>query len=155
MPQITRGGKYIFGWSLVRENGIVIVPDEAVQEYQLEPGEKVLLISGSKTTGGFIVAKIDWIEKSGIANVLMDNLQLANFEIEAGEVVAYKGRRYCWIPYDGDGRLSIPARTQSEFEVKPGDHLLSIRGSNLAFVMGVKGPLIEKAKSHPEIQVFK
>jgi hypothetical protein len=34
------------------------------------------------------------------------------------------------------------------FGVRPGDKLLSIRGSNIAFVLAVKGPIIEAANRY-------
>ena len=33
MPQLERGGKYVFGWSQVSENGVIVIPGEAVGEY--------------------------------------------------------------------------------------------------------------------------
>lgn len=40
-------------------------------------------------------------------------------------------------------------------DIKPGMQLLSIRSSNIAFTMGAKGPLLEKAKNYKgEIPLF-
>jgi hypothetical protein len=33
MPQLVKGGKYVFGWSIVRENNMVKIPAEAFREY--------------------------------------------------------------------------------------------------------------------------
>jgi bifunctional DNA-binding transcriptional regulator/antitoxin component of YhaV-PrlF toxin-antitoxin module len=56
MPQLERGGKYVFGWSQVSENGVIVIPGEAVGEYGLNPGTEVVLISGSKSSGGLVMA---------------------------------------------------------------------------------------------------
>ena len=154
MPQIAKGGKYIFGWSIVRDNGIIVIPDEAAQEYHLEPDEKLLLISGSKTSGGIVVARIERIEKSRMASVLTDNPKLSGFQIEEGKVIPYKGRRFCWISYMGNGEIMLQQHTRAAYEIKTGDHLLVIRGSNVGFAMAAKGPIIETARLHPEIPVF-
>lgn len=154
MPQISKGGKYVFGWSKIREDGGVVIPGEAVQEYHLEPGEKVILISGSKTTGGFLVAKMSMIEGSEISDVLVKNPALAHFQMEEGKTIRYKGRLYSWANLRTHGLIVLPEHALSTFTIKPGDCLLSIRGSNLAFVLGVKGPIIEAARKHPEIMLF-
>ncbi len=40
-------------------------------------------------------------------------------------------------------------------ELAPGNALLSIRSSDIAFTMGVKGPLLEKAQNYEgEIPIF-
>ena len=43
MPQMTKGGKYIFGWSEIGENGELIFPIMAVEEYKLK--KKIISIS--------------------------------------------------------------------------------------------------------------
>jgi len=58
MPHITKGGKFVFGWSKIQENGLIRLPDQAIQEYKLEPNSKVILISGSRTSGGFSVSNV-------------------------------------------------------------------------------------------------
>jgi bifunctional DNA-binding transcriptional regulator/antitoxin component of YhaV-PrlF toxin-antitoxin module len=154
MPHISKGGKYIFGWSKIRDNGEVLIPNEAVREYHLEVNEKVFLISGSKATGGFAVAKKEYLEQSEIGQVLKENPKLAEFQIDEGRAVKSKGRLYCWVSVHDKGVLALPLSTRQAFAIKPDAFLLSIRGSDVAFVMGVKGPIIETAKKHPEILVF-
>lgn len=154
MPQLSKGGKYVFGWSKISENGDVIIPAEAIEEYHLAPREKIILISGSKASGGFVVSPKPLLEQSKIANVLTENPALAEFQLEEGKTIKFKGRLYCWVGFGDNGSLTLPAHTRQAFALKPGDFLLSIRGSDIAFVMGVKGPIIELAKTHPEIVVF-
>ena len=154
MPHITKGGKYIFGWSAIRSNGEILIPAEAVQEYRLEAGEKVILITGSKASGGFVVAKKAYLEQSALSGILTTNPELAQFQIADGHAILYKGRRYGWTTLLAGGVLKLSERTLATFEIKPADRLLSIRGSNLAFVLAAKGPIVEKARLHPEIRLF-
>ena len=62
MPQVTKGGKYIFGWSRIKNDLSIQFPQAAIDEYSITLEGKVFLISGSKKTGGF--ARIDGIGNS-------------------------------------------------------------------------------------------
>jgi ribosomal protein L24 len=154
MPQIAKGGKYIFGWSLVRDDGRIQIPGEAQEEYHLIPGENVILISGSKTTGGFIVSTKAAIHHSKLSIIFKDLPKLAEYQIPKGEAVKYKGRLYGWTCVIPGGSLKLSNTTLATFGVNHGDRLLVIRGSHMGFAMGVKGPIIEAARQHPEIVVF-
>ena len=66
----------------------------------------------------------------------------------------FKGRFYCWVGLREHGEMILPPNTLDTYAIKPGDYLLTIRGSDIAFDFAVKGPIIEKAKLHPEIEVF-
>ncbi|VVB63716.1 Uncharacterised protein [uncultured archaeon] len=154
MPHITKGGKYIFGWTIIRDEGTIFLPEEVMKEYDLAEFEKVIVISGSKATGGIVVAKNEKIQRSKISNVLSENQRLAKFQITDGELIKYKGRLYCWTAINPGGLIKLPQKVMKELGITSRDNLLVIRGSNMGFVMGVKGPLIEKAKDHPEIPVF-
>ena len=64
MPQMSKGGKYIFGWALIRENGQVIFPVPAVEEYKLHQEQYIYIVSGSKQTGGFCVMSEPLLSRS-------------------------------------------------------------------------------------------
>jgi hypothetical protein len=70
MPQIVKGGKYIFGWSRVGDNGEIRIPPEAFQEYDLKKYENLILIPGSKRSGGFGLTSIEKLKKSPLGSVL-------------------------------------------------------------------------------------
>ena len=55
MLQMTKGGKYIFGWSKIGQNGELTFPTMAVKEYNLQEETYIYIVSGSKQTGGFSV----------------------------------------------------------------------------------------------------
>jgi hypothetical protein len=144
MPQISMRGKFVFGWSVISESHQVVIPRQAYDEYLLKDCNNLILISGSKRTGGFCVSNRMMIDKSSINGLFEAFPQLYNYQIREGEFVKFKGRLYCWVKQK-DGILSLSAETLKILDLKTGDKLLSIRGSNIAFVMGVKGPLIERA----------
>jgi hypothetical protein len=154
MPHLRKGGKYVFGWSQVREDGGILLPDEALQEYRLDAVEKVILMSGSKTSGGFGITTKALLEQSPLSGILFTNPNLANYEIGEGKTVRFKGRAICWLNISASGLIILSPEAMRTYRVNLGDYLLSIRSSNIAIGMVLKGPLIEVAKRYPEIKVF-
>lgn len=57
MPQMNKGGKFIFGESKIRPDGRVQLPPQAVEEYHIASEGRVYLFTGSKVTGGFCVTR--------------------------------------------------------------------------------------------------
>jgi hypothetical protein len=51
--------------------------------------------------------------------------------------------------------IALPAETAAFLQLTTGMQLLSIRSSDIAFVMGAKGPLLEREENYPGvIEVF-
>ncbi|MFM9329910.1 hypothetical protein [Paenibacillus mesotrionivorans] len=147
IPQITKGGKFVFGWSVVRSNGQVRLPDMASDEYHITSEGKVILFTGSAKTGGFCVTRRGLLLESPMG-VLPDNPDLDRYERPEGVFVSYKGRKYCWLTVSEDRTLSFTEEMLRILGIGPGSRLLSIRGSCFAFVMGAKGPLLERANHY-------
>jgi hypothetical protein len=128
MPQLMKGGKYIFGWSKVRPDGMMRIPPEAVCEYGLESGERVILLPGSRASGGFSVVRAEKLAQSPLGSILEDNPQLARFECSQGEGLEIDGKLYCWVEVR-DGTITIPIETLAKYGITIEDHLLVGRGS--------------------------
>ncbi len=155
MPQMNKGGKFIFGISILREDLSIQFPTQAVKEYDITSEGKIFLISGSKKTGGFVVTRKGLLYDSKIGNILKDTEKLCNYELPQGEFVKYKGRLYCWLNISSDGKIKITQNMMDTLEIKRDDKLLSIRSSDIAFAMGAKGPLLEKAENFDgEIEIY-
>jgi bifunctional DNA-binding transcriptional regulator/antitoxin component of YhaV-PrlF toxin-antitoxin module len=154
MPQLVKGGKHVFGWSLIRDNGSIIIPAEAFEEYKLTPGADIVLFSGSKTSGGFIAAKKSLLEESFIGSFLSENPELTSFQKGQDNPFAYKTRKYIFTQIQSLNTLKLNNETLEAYGLKTGDYLLSARGSNIGIAMIVKGPIVEYAKTHPEIKRF-
>lgn len=148
MPQMNKGGKFIFGKSVIKEDGTIKIPPQAIDEYQITIEKKVYLFTGSKSTGGFCVTRKGLLEKSKINNILLDNQDLQNYTCESGEFLKYKGRSYCWTDISEEGEIILTDQMMRFLDVKPDTILLSIRSSDIAFTMGAKGPLLEKARNY-------
>lgn len=146
MPQMNKGGKFIFGKSVIQSDGTVQLPPQAVEEYRIAREGAVYLFTGSKITGGFCVTRQELLHPSKLGHILDELPQLLHYTAAPGEFIKYKGRAYCWTPISEEGQIHLTEEMMTFLAVKPGMELLSIRSSDIAFTMGAKGPLLEKAE---------
>jgi len=155
MPQMNKGGKFIFGMSLINSDLSVNFPIQAIEEYDITSEGKVYLITGSKATGGFVVTRKGLLYNSQIGNILKETPSLCEYELPEGEFVKYKGRFYCWTEITETGTIKLTEPMMKQLELTIGLKLLSIRSSDIAFTMGAKGPLLDKADNYNgTIEVF-
>lgn len=155
MPQMNKGGKFIFGKSLIREDLTAHLPPQALSEYNATMEGKVYLFTGSKITGGFCVTRRGLLKPSKLGHILTDNQALQNYQTAEGEFIKYKGRSYCWVSITGTGVIQLNRELVNFLNLEIGMELLSIRSSDLAFTMGAKGPLLEKAENYDgEITIY-
>ena len=148
MPQINKGGKFIFGKSLIRDDLTIHIPTQALTEYNASTERKIYLFTGSKVTGGFCVTRKGLLEPSKLGHILTDNPVLQNYQTTEGEFVKYKGRLYCWVNISENGVIQLNQQISNFLNLKIGMELLSIRSSNIAFTMGATGPLLKKADNY-------
>jgi bifunctional DNA-binding transcriptional regulator/antitoxin component of YhaV-PrlF toxin-antitoxin module len=153
MPQLVKGGKHTFGWSRVGETGRIIIPPEAMEEYGLQESERLILVPGSRTSGGFGLASPEALARSPLGAVVELRPELTEFRALEGEVIEYQGKPYCWVRVR-DGGVAVPPGTLERYGVRTGDELLVIRGSGLGLGFAVRGPIVEEAKGHPELEIF-
>jgi len=151
---MNKGGKYIFGWSVIRENGEMTFPIKAVEEYKLQNESFVYIVSGSKQTGGFCVMPEPLLSRSKLQHILKENQNLADRNLQEGELISYKGRKYGWLTLKNGG-VRLSDSLMQTLNIKTGDKLLTIRSSDIAFTLGVRGTLIQKAHEYKgEIESF-
>lgn len=153
MPKLVKGGKHAFGWSRVGQAGRVVVPPEALAEYGLEEAQRLILVPGSRTSGGFGLGAQESLRRSPIGAVLDAHPRLGSFRIPEGEAVEYGGKTYCWVQVR-DGGIVVQPGTLGKYGVRTGDKLLVIRGSGLALGFPVRGPIVTEATQHGELAVF-
>lgn len=155
MPQMNKGGKFIFGKSIIGEDGSVQIPTQAMEEYHITLDGKIYLFTGSKTTGGFCVTRRGLLEPSKLGHILKDMPNLQNYTVGYGRFIQYKGRSYCWIDITKEGRIILTEEMMDFLRLEPNMHLFSIRSSDIAFTMGAKGPLLERSRAYEgNIPVF-
>ena len=148
MPQIAKGGKFVFGRSRIRNDLSVRFPPQAVREYDITADQRVYLMTGSKSTGGFCVTRKGLLAPSKLKMILTDNPELFDHSIAPGKFVRYKGRSYCWLPIEKEGVIRLTPGMMSFLDLRVGMKLLSIRSSDIAFTMGAKGRLLEAADQY-------
>ncbi len=154
MPQLVKGGKHTYGWSIVSEAGKIAVPQEAMHEYGFREYDKVILMSGSRRSGGFALSTPALLAGSPLSRVLDGFSRLRTFQMRQATVVKAGGRSYCWTTIEEGGYITLPLDTLREYQILPGDRLLTVRGSSLALGFAVKGPIVDEAVTHPELEVF-
>ncbi|MBU7033830.1 MAG: hypothetical protein HXS49_01490 [Theionarchaea archaeon] len=148
MPRIAKGGKYIFGWSRVGREGRIIIPEEAAQEYRLEgPG---VLMPGSRSSKGFAVTTQSLARDSPMRRMVDAVLSTS---VPEGTLIEIDGKPCCSITIR-DREFTVPVVTLERYSIKPNDCLLSVRGSGIALGFIVEGPIVEEARSHPEIETY-
>ena len=97
MPQMNKGGKFVFGKSNIQASGKVQFPIQAMAEYQITAEGKVYLFTGSKVTGGFCVTRKGLLLPSKLGHILAALPDLLDYTAEEGSFLPYKGRSYCWL----------------------------------------------------------
>jgi hypothetical protein len=145
VPQLERGGKYVFGWSVLHPDGSVRLPPEAVIEYRFPRQGSLVVMSGSKTSRGMRVGAAARLEGTVLDPVAA---------IPCGDGLARLKNSLVATAMIHDGVMTVPTAALEAFGLAAGDRLLVIRGSSLAFVMAQTGPLVEIGRKHPEVAVF-
>lgn len=145
MPQLNKGGKFIFGLSVIHPDLTIHFPPQALSEYDAARHGKVIIFIGSKITGGFCVTTYSLLSDSKLKHILEECPKLRDCQISEGEFIQYKGRKYAWLGIDESGVIKMLQSTLAVLNLQSGMELLSIRSSDIAFTMGAKGPLLEKA----------
>jgi hypothetical protein len=87
-------------------------------------------------------------------SIFEQNPDLAEYEIPEGEILTINRKKYCWISIQNDKSIILPQKTMKGYGIKPGDYLLSVRGSNFAIGFIARGPIFHEAKKHQEIEEF-
>jgi len=127
MPQLTKGGKWVFGWAVVGQQNDILIPPAAYSEYCFQAEEGVVFTRGSRRSGGFGLGKPE--------NVLVSVIRT--------RIIA-------------QGRMGPQGRVTlfSGVDAKPGERFLVVRGSNRVLSFLQQGPIVEEALRHPDIEVF-
>jgi hypothetical protein len=129
MPQLAKGGKWVFGWVVVGPRREIRIPPEAYAEYGFRAGEEVVFLAGSRKSGGFGIGRP---EKLAQSKILLEKRAIGRGTIGPS------------------GILELPPETG----IRPGERLLAGRGSGLALGFLQQGPIFEEALRHDELQVF-
>jgi hypothetical protein len=154
MPQLVKGGKFVYGLSRIGPQGDIVIPPPAMQEYEYAVGDNVIVMSGSRASGGFGLTQKRLLEQPELKVMLEKLPNLMSFRIAEAETIENKGRRFCWTVIKDGGRINLPLKTLADYGLKAGDKLAVGRGSYLAISFTARGPILEEALKHPELELF-
>jgi bifunctional DNA-binding transcriptional regulator/antitoxin component of YhaV-PrlF toxin-antitoxin module len=154
MPRLVKGGKWVYGLSRIGPAGTIVIPPEAIKEYGYGEHDKVIIMSGSRTSGGFGLTTASNLEKSQLAALLEGLHELSSYRIPEGKILKKRGRLYCWMAIREGSSITVPLETLSQYGLQAGNLLVVGKGSGLAIAFIARGPLLEEALKHPELEVF-
>jgi hypothetical protein len=129
MPQLVKGGKWVFGWVIISPQKTFRIPPQAFEEYGFRAGEPVVFLRGSRRSGGFSIGQREKLVKK------FSQLQ---------------SRVLAQIDVGAEGQIEVPPG----ISIIPGDRLLAVRGSGLALSFLNNGPIYKEALQHPEVETF-
>lgn len=159
MPQIAKSGKYVFGWTIVHVTGKILIPKEAYDEYEFSGCEQIVLIPGSSTSGGFAITTANRLKNEPFEEILtlLDYSKEKNsFQIPELRLIKRKKNKYCcWAILNKRGYFTLSPEVLGVYGVKIGNKLLVVRGSGHALGFIARGRIVETAKMHPKLKIFK
>ena len=151
MPQLVKGGKWVYGLCEVGISGEFSLPPDAQTEYGFIPGQRLFATNASRTSGGFVVCRFDTLKRSG----LTPYINAAERLMSSGESSLRAGNRtFVAAAFDRSRIVMLPLDVLEVFGVKPGDLLVVVRGSYLGISFLVRGPIVFEARTHPELPVY-
>ena len=121
MPQMNKGGKFVFGESVIRPDGWARLPPQAAEEYRIASEGKVYLFTGSKMTGGFCVTRQGLLLSSKLGHILTETPTLLHYEVPDGTFLPYKGRSYCWTAISASGEITLSEEMMAVSASEAGD----------------------------------
>jgi hypothetical protein len=126
MPQLEKGGKWVFGWIAVQAGKRITVPPDAYREYGFQDGNEIVFTRGNRRSGGFGIGRIDRMP------LLLKKRVLAHGRM---------GKK---------GQVALPP----EVEVQEDNRLLAVRGSGFALGFLMQGPIYELALQYRQLTAF-
>lgn len=154
MAVTAKGGKYFYAWSTILPDGSFYLPDQALQEYNIKLNSNIIIMTGRNTSRGFSVVCKDLIPNSPLASIFSSLPELQNYSVSEGKTISFKERVFCWAALNQERYITLPLQTWQQFGLNPGNKLLCMRATHLAFNILSEGPYIELAKQMRNILVY-
>jgi hypothetical protein len=152
MPQLVKGGKYVFGWTRINKDFKIRIPDETYDEYNFTETDKLIILSGSKSSGGFSIITPNSIINSklsiNITRLIGYKKESNSFTTNKLGIIKHGERIISWTAIEGEKyfRLSIELMTSLNINIE--DKLLVGRGSGLGPAFIGKGTIYKEALKH-------
>ncbi len=158
MPQLVKGGKYVFGWTILHSDLKIRIPDETYHEYHLDQSDKIIIISGSKTSSGFgIIAPGSLIKSKmgfGITNLSGYIKESDSFSTEKLKILKSGERIITWTCVDKEKYFALSDKLIDLLNIRINDKLLVARGSGVGPTFIARGRIYNEALKHKNIPEF-
>jgi len=155
MPQLVKGGKYVFGWTVLNNDLSIRIPDEAFDEYKFIETDKLIIISGSISSGGFSIITPDSIINSKLSNNIISLIgykkEINSFTADRLEILKYGKRLISWASLDKKKYFELSNELINLLNIKLGCRLLVGRGSGIGPAFIAKGTIYNEALKHKDI----
>jgi len=155
MPQLVKGGKYVFGWTTLNNELRIRIPDETFDEYEFIKTDKLIIISGSKSSGGFSIITPDSIVNSKLSNNIVKLIgykkETDSFIKDKLEIIKFGNRLISWTSLDKEKYFRLSKELVESFNLKIGCKLLVGRGSGLGPAFIAKGTIYNEALKHKDL----
>lgn len=122
MPQMNKGGKFIFGKSVIRKNGTIQFPLQAIEEYKIAGDTNYRQQENRRV----LHYKKGIAYPSKLAHILNDKPALFEYTYKCGEFIKYKGHSYRRTEISSDGEIKLTDKIMSFLAIAPDMELLSI-----------------------------
>jgi hypothetical protein len=153
MSRLVKGGKYVYGWTRVGFSGRIVIAPEALEDYALNDSDKLILLPGGKTSGGFGLMSLKSLNNSKIKILTEVRPELWEDRVTEGETIEFGKNPYCWVKLN-NGSIVLPPTTLNKYGIQVLDKLLMIKGSGLALGFAVRGPIVQEADKHDELKIY-
>jgi len=158
MPQLVKGGKYVFGWTTINSDLQIRIPDETFDEYKFIETDKLIIMSGSKASGGFSINSPYSIVNSKFGYNIIKALgyikESDSFTVRELEIVKPGERWLSWTYLDKEKYFKLSDELINTMATGAGAKLLVIRGSGTGPAFITKGIIYNEALNHKDIIEF-
>jgi hypothetical protein len=159
MPQLVKGGKYVFGWTVLRDDLRVRIPDETYDEYRFIKTDKLIILSGSKSSGGFSICSPVTISNYKPGNNIFGLIgyikESDSFTGERLEIVRSGKRLISWTYLDKEKYCVFSKELVTSLGLGIGRRLLVGRGSGMGPAFINKGIIYNEALKHKDLLEYK
>jgi hypothetical protein len=158
MPQLVKGGKHVFGWSVITDELKVRIPDEAYDEYSFGHTDKIIILSGSETSGGFSINTPCSVANSKFGDRIISLIgyikESDEFTIKRQKIVRAGERFISWTNLLDDKSFYLSDDLMDFLGVHSGSRLLAARGSGVGMTFISRGPIYNEALKHNALLVY-
>lgn len=146
--------KKIYGWTKVNENGKIVLPVTAVNDYNLVQGNGLIITFAVKSSEAIGITSGALLENSSLSFIIKDYPGLINKSMVNKEPVMINQKYYCGLVLNNDLTIELPPAILKRYQLNAGDFLLITADSEFAIGLVVQGSIIKEAKKNPDLPVF-